>query len=106
MRVIAGSARSLPLKTLEGMDTRPTTDRIKETLFNMIQSEIPGCRFLDLYAGSGIYLRLYRGSIHGGKRAQQGAYEKFDPHGSPGHAGGTDALYVFNAGQGNSLSAV
>ena len=48
MRVIAGSARSLPLKTLEGMDTRPTTDRIKETLFNMIQSEIPGCRFLDL----------------------------------------------------------
>ena len=40
MRVIAGSARSLPLKTLEGMDTRPTTDRIKETLFNMIQSEI------------------------------------------------------------------
>lgn len=42
MRVIAGSARSLPLKTLEGMDTRPTTDRIKETLFNMIQSEIPG----------------------------------------------------------------
>ena len=53
MRVIAGSARSLPLKTLEGMDTRPTTDRIKETLFNMIQSEIPGCRFLDLYAGSG-----------------------------------------------------
>ena len=53
MRVISGSARSLPLKTLEGMDTRPTTDRIKETLFNMIQSEIPGCRFLDLYAGSG-----------------------------------------------------
>ena len=46
MRVIAGSARSLPLKTLEGMDTRPTTDRIKETLFNMIQSEIPGCRFI------------------------------------------------------------
>lgn len=53
MRVIAGSARSLPLKTLEGLDTRPTTDRIKETLFNMIQAEIPGCRFLDLYAGSG-----------------------------------------------------
>lgn len=53
MRVIAGSARSLPLKTIEGLDTRPTTDRIKETLFNMIQTEIPGCRFLDLYAGSG-----------------------------------------------------
>lgn len=53
MRVIAGSARSLPLKTIEGTDTRPTTDRIKETLFNMIQAEIQGCRFLDLYAGSG-----------------------------------------------------
>ena len=36
MRVIAGSARRTQLKTLEGMDTRPTTDRIKETLFNMI----------------------------------------------------------------------
>ena len=38
MRVIAGSARRTQLKTLEGMDTRPTTDRIKETLFNMIAS--------------------------------------------------------------------
>ena len=36
MRVIAGTARRLQLKTLDGMDTRPTTDRIKETLFNMI----------------------------------------------------------------------
>ena len=53
MRVIAGSARSLPLKTVDGLDTRPTTDRIKETLFNMIQADIPGCRFLDLYSGSG-----------------------------------------------------
>ena len=53
MRVIAGTARSLPLKTVEGMDTRPTTDRIKETLFNMIQHELCDCRFLDLFAGSG-----------------------------------------------------
>mgnify|MGYP001853660377 FL=1 len=53
MRVIAGSARRLSLKTIEGLDTRPTTDRIKETLFNMLQNEIPGCRFLDLFAGSG-----------------------------------------------------
>lgn len=53
MRVIAGRARSLKLKTPEGMDTRPTTDRIKETLFNMIQGEIPGCIFIDLFAGSG-----------------------------------------------------
>lgn len=53
MRVIAGSARRLLLKTIEGMDTRPTTDRIKETLFNMMQNEIYGCTFLDLYSGSG-----------------------------------------------------
>ncbi len=53
MRVIAGSARSLPLRTVAGMQTRPTTDRIKETLFNILAPLIPGCRFLDLYAGSG-----------------------------------------------------
>ena len=53
MRVIAGTARSMPLKCIEGLDTRPTTDRIKETLFNMLQPEIPGCRFLDLFGGSG-----------------------------------------------------
>lgn len=53
MRIIAGSARSLPLKTIEGLDTRPTTDRIKETLFNMLNPLIPGCVFLDLFAGSG-----------------------------------------------------
>lgn len=43
----------MPLKTIEGKDTRPTTDRIKETLFNMIQMEVPGSYFLDLFAGSG-----------------------------------------------------
>ena len=53
MRVISGSARSLKLKTLEGLDTRPTTDRIKETLFNMIQNRIYDCSFLDLFSGSG-----------------------------------------------------
>ena len=53
MRIIAGTARSLPLKALDGKDTRPTTDRIKETLFNILQSGISGCRFLDLFAGSG-----------------------------------------------------
>lgn len=53
MRIIAGTARSLPLKTIEGRDTRPTTDRIKETLFNMIHADMPGCYFLDLFAGSG-----------------------------------------------------
>lgn len=53
MRVIAGKCRSLPLKTVPGTDTRPTTDRIKETLFNMLNLKIPGCRFLDLFSGSG-----------------------------------------------------
>lgn len=53
MRIIAGSARSLPLRAPEGMDTRPTSDQIKETLFNMLQYDIPGCYFLDLFAGSG-----------------------------------------------------
>lgn len=53
MRVIAGSARHLQLKTIEGLGTRPTTDRIKETLFNMLSREIEGSRFLDLFSGSG-----------------------------------------------------
>ena len=42
MRVIAGSARRIPLVAPEGKNTRPTTDRIKETLFNMQQDDIPG----------------------------------------------------------------
>lgn len=53
MRVIAGRARSLQLKTVPGMDTRPTTDRIKETLFNILAPELPDCKFLDLFSGSG-----------------------------------------------------
>ena len=53
MRVIAGKARRLNLKTIPGTDTRPTTDRIKETLFNILQPELLECRFLDLFAGSG-----------------------------------------------------
>lgn len=53
MRVIAGSARRLNLKTIEGLDTRPTTDRIKETLFNMINPGLAGSHFLDLFSGSG-----------------------------------------------------
>lgn len=53
MRVISGTARSLRLAALPGNDTRPTIDRIKETLFNMISPRIAGCRFLDFFAGSG-----------------------------------------------------
>lgn len=53
MRVIAGTARRLLLKTPEGMDTRPTTDRIKETLFNMLMPYLSGAIFVDLFSGSG-----------------------------------------------------
>ena len=53
MRVIAGEARSMPLVTPSGQETRPTQDRIKETLFNMIQMEVPGSVFIDTFAGSG-----------------------------------------------------
>lgn len=53
MRVISGTAKRLQLKTVKGDNTRPTTDRIKETLFNMLQNDIEGCRFLDLFSGSG-----------------------------------------------------
>ncbi len=53
MRVIAGSARRLRLQSVEGLDTRPTSDRIKETLFNMIGPGMDGIYFLDLFAGSG-----------------------------------------------------
>lgn len=53
MRVIAGKARRLPLKTISGAETRPTTDRIKETLFNILQPGLADCRFLDLFSGSG-----------------------------------------------------
>ncbi len=53
VRVIAGTARSLRLKTPEGTDTRPTTDRIKETLFNMLQPYLSGALFVDLFSGSG-----------------------------------------------------
>ena len=53
MRVITGTARGTKLKTPEGMLTRPTTDRVKEALFNIIQSRIPGSTVLDAFAGTG-----------------------------------------------------
>ena len=53
MRVIAGSARRLLLSVPEGKDTRPTTDRIKETLFNILQFDLVDQDVLDLFAGSG-----------------------------------------------------
>lgn len=53
MRVIAGTARSVPLCSRDGHDTRPTADRVKEAVFNMIQFEIEGRQVLDLFGGSG-----------------------------------------------------
>ena len=53
MRVITGTARGRRLKTPEGMDIRPTTDNVKESVFNIIQFDIEGRRVLDLFAGTG-----------------------------------------------------
>lgn len=53
MRVITGSARGRKLKDLPGLDTRPTTDQVKESIFNIIQFDIEGRAILDLFGGSG-----------------------------------------------------
>ena len=53
MRIISGKARGTKLYTLEGNNTRPTLDRVKESLFNILQQEIQDTVFLDLFAGSG-----------------------------------------------------
>ncbi len=53
MRIIAGKAKGKTLRTVKGLRTRPTSDRVKETLFNILGDRVPGARFLDLFAGSG-----------------------------------------------------
>src|SRR5580692_2606030 len=53
MRVIAGTYRSRLLVAPKGTGTRPTSDRLRETLFNILAARVPGCRFADLYAGTG-----------------------------------------------------
>ena len=53
MRVITGKARGIVLKTPDGMATRPTSDRVKEALFSIIQFEVPAARVLDLFGGTG-----------------------------------------------------
>ena len=53
MRIIAGTFRSRPLQAPPGLATRPTSDRLRETLFNVLTPRVEGARFLDLYAGSG-----------------------------------------------------
>ena len=66
MRVISGSARGRRLKELPGMDTRPTTDQVKESIFNIIQFDIEGRKVLDLFAGTGQMgiEALSRGAAH------------------------------------------
>ena len=53
MRVITGKAKGIQLKTPNGLTTRPTTDRVKEALFSIIQFDVPGSRVLDLFGGTG-----------------------------------------------------
>ena len=53
MRIISGKAKGTKIYTLEGENTRPTLDRVRESLFNILQYEIPDSTFLDLFAGSG-----------------------------------------------------
>jgi 16S rRNA (guanine(966)-N(2))-methyltransferase RsmD len=66
MRIIAGQYRSRVLAAPAGMATRPTSDRLRETLFNVLAPRIAGVRFLDLYAGSGAVgiEALSRGAAH------------------------------------------
>ena len=97
MRVIAGTARSLPLRTPDGPDTRPTTDRIKETLFNMLQNDVPGAVFVDqtlffgvadhVVRGTGLYgpayvhrLELHEDFGHVGRRHPAKAHQRSVPH--------------------------
>ena len=53
MRVIAGKAKGIQLKTPDGMLTRPTADRVKEALFSILNFDLPGTKVLDLFAGTG-----------------------------------------------------
>jgi 16S rRNA (guanine966-N2)-methyltransferase len=66
MRVIAGTFRSRQLSAPRGMQTRPTSDRLRETLFNILAPRLDGCRFVDFYAGTGAVgiEALSRGAEH------------------------------------------
>lgn len=68
MRIIAGEARGVRLATPAGRDVRPTLDRVREAFFSMVGPALPGCRFLDLFAGTGAngLEALSRGAAHAG----------------------------------------
>lgn len=66
MRIISGCRRGHKLLEFEGRDVRPTTDRVKEAIFNIIQMSVPGAEVLDMFAGSGAlsFEALSRGAAH------------------------------------------
>lgn len=66
MRIISGSARGRTIVAPQGMDTRPTQDYVRESLFNILRADVPGARVLDLFAGSGALglEALSRGAEH------------------------------------------
>src|SRR2546430_17054081 len=66
MRIIAGELRSRRIKSIPGEDTRPTPDRLRESLFNILRTRIEGATFLDAYAGTGAVglEALSRGAAH------------------------------------------
>ncbi|MEG0766540.1 MAG: RsmD family RNA methyltransferase, partial [Clostridia bacterium] len=85
MRIIAGDARGRPLVAPHGLDTRPTLDRVRESLFNILQTRVAGACVLDCFAGSGALAleSLSRGAAHAvlidaGREAQQAAQHNID----------------------------
>ena len=63
MRVITGTARGRRLQTLEGDDVRPTTDKVKEAIFSVVQFDIEGSNVLDLFSGSGQLGKIGRAHV-------------------------------------------
>ena len=109
MRVITGTARGRRLKELEGTETRPTTDRVKEGLFSALQFDIEGRRVLDLFAGTGqlgieclsrgCRLCRVRGPAGRRREADSGEFEADGAPGpGPGSGGGLHGVSAVTAG--------
>ena len=106
MRVITGTARGRRLKELEGTETRPTTDRVKEGLFSALQFDIEGRRVLDLFAGTGqlgieCLSRGAASAVFVGRRreADSGEFEADGAPGpGPGSGGGLHGVSAVTAG--------